>query len=113
MLGFLIHYSEGLRLLGFQLLGFYCNTQRLHSSSFLGLADRILSRNHNKELLWSLRVNPKPRNSADPENSEEFNVRVPGHPSVPSSLRNLDLDFNMALPIGPKVVPFWDYLIEF
>ena len=24
MLGFPIHYSEGLRLLGFQLLGFYC-----------------------------------------------------------------------------------------
>ena len=24
MLGFLIHYSEGLRQLGFQLLGFYC-----------------------------------------------------------------------------------------
>ena len=24
MLGFLIHYSSGLRLLGFQLLGFYC-----------------------------------------------------------------------------------------
>ena len=24
MLGFLIHYSKGLRLLGFQLFGFYC-----------------------------------------------------------------------------------------
>ena len=31
-------------------------TQRLHSSSFLGLPFRILNMNSKKELLWSLRV---------------------------------------------------------
>ena len=35
-------------------------TQRLHSSSFLGLPCRILNMNPKKELRWSLRVNPKP-----------------------------------------------------
>ena len=31
-------------------------TQRLHSSSFLGLPYRVLNMNPQKELLWSLRV---------------------------------------------------------
>ena len=35
-------------------------THRLHSSSFSGLPYGILNVNHKKELLWSLRVSPKP-----------------------------------------------------
>ena len=34
------------------------NTQRLHSSSFLGLPYRMLYKSPKKELLWSLRVVP-------------------------------------------------------
>ena len=33
---------------------------RLHSTSFLGLPCRILNMNHERELLWSLWVNPNP-----------------------------------------------------
>ena len=43
-------------------------TQRLQSSSFLGLTDRILSMNPQKELLWSLWVHSKPSKlNSDPK----------------------------------------------
>ena len=50
-----IHGSGGLGFKTFRLLLYYhCEiTQRLHSSSFLGLPSRILNTNPKKEVLWS------------------------------------------------------------
>ena len=77
-------------------------TQRLHSSSFLGLAYRILNRNPKKELLWSLRVFDFSQN----KNQSEIQF-------VGSKLKLSRVHPNPSLTIGPKVVPFWDYLIKF
>ena len=53
-------------------------TQRLHSSSFLGVPYRILNMNPKKELLWSLWVSSQFSSdlAAHAKSNQQFRLRV-------------------------------------
>ena len=66
VLGSLILYLKGIRIMMFQLSGFYYrvlgSAHGLHSSSLLGLPYRVLTMNPKRNYYGASTLNPKPLN---------------------------------------------------